>query len=154
PDGMRRRMVDVGGLHVHVAEWGPSDAPPVLMLHGNPSWGFLWRKVVAHVREQGGAPVRMVVPDLVGLGCSDKPRDPAIHTLAQHGRWIGALIDRLRLEELVFVGQDWGGPIGLAALDGRIGRVRGMVLLNTVVGPPKPGFRATAVHRFSRAPIL
>jgi haloalkane dehalogenase len=143
--------VSLGDVHVHVAEWGPASAPPVLLLHGNPSWGFLYREVVRHLLDQ---PLRLVVPDLVGLGCSDKPHDPAVHTLAQHGRWIGALIDRLRLEDLVFVGQDWGGPIGLAALDGRAGRMRGMVLLNTVVGPPRKGFRATAFHRFARMPVV
>jgi pimeloyl-ACP methyl ester carboxylesterase len=154
PAGMRRRMVDVGGVHVHVAEWGPADAHPVVLLHGNPSWGFLYREVVRHALEQPGAKVRFIVPDLVGLGVSDKPHDPSVHTLAQHGRWIGTLFDRLRLDELVLVVQDWGGPIGLAAMAGREARLRGLVLLNTVVGPPRPGFKATAFHRFARMPVL
>ena len=143
PDGMRRRMVDVDGVDVHVAEWGRGQ--PVLLLHGNPSWGFLYRKVVAALRGE----LRLVVPDLVGLGLSDKPRDPSIHTLVNHGRWIGNLIDRLDLDDLIFVGQDWGGPIGLAALEHRAARLRGIVLLNTVVGPPRPGFKPTAFHRFA-----
>jgi cis-3-alkyl-4-acyloxetan-2-one decarboxylase len=151
PAGMRRRMVDVDGARVHVAEWGPVDALPVLMLHGNPSWGLLYRKVVAELLDE---PLRLVVPDLVGLGCSDKPRDPAAHSLVAHGRWIGNLIDRLGLPELVFVGQDWGGPIGLHALAHRLERVRGMVILNTVVGPPRPGFRPTAFHRLARLPVV
>ena len=151
PEGMRRRMVDVDGVRVHVAEWGPPDAQPVLMLHGNPSWGFLYRKVVA---ELIGQPLRLVVPDLVGLGCSDKPHDPSVHTLVHHGRWIGNLIDRLRLEDIVLVGQDWGGPIGLHAFRHRLDRLRALVLLNTVVGPPRPGFRATAFHRFARLPVV
>ena len=154
PGGMRRRMVDVDGEHVHVAEWGPADAPAILMLHGNPSWGFLYRKVVAALLARPTERLRLVVPDLVGLGCSTKPRDPSMHTLVHHGRWIGNLIDRLGLDDLVFVGQDWGGPIGLAALEHRLDRVRGLVILNTVVGPPRPDFRANAFHRFARLPVV
>jgi cis-3-alkyl-4-acyloxetan-2-one decarboxylase len=150
PSGMRRRMVEVGGgLRVHVAEWG--EGRPVLMMHGNPSWGFLYRKIIS---ELAGEPLRIVVPDLIGLGLSDKPRDAAVHTLPNHGRWIGEVIDRLGLDELIFVGQDWGGPIGLAALERRRERLRGMVLLNTVIGPPRPDFRATGFHKFARMPIV
>jgi haloalkane dehalogenase len=151
PAGMRRRMVDADGLRVHVAEWGPPDAQPILMLHGNPSWGFLYRKVVA---ELAGDRLRLVVPDLVGLGCSDKPRDASLHTLDNHGRWIGNLIDRLGLDDIVLVVQDWGGPIGLAAFPHRMDRLRGLVLLNTVVGPPRPGFKPTGFHRFARMPVV
>lgn len=157
PDGMRRTMIDVGdGLRVHVAEWGPASGRPILMLHGNPSWCFLYRKVVADLLAPGGdaaEPLRLVVPDLVGLGCSDKPRDPAAHTLEAHGRWIGAVLDALDLRDLVFVGQDWGGPIGLHALSSRLDRVSGMVILNTVPGPPREGFRPTAFHRFARTAL-
>jgi len=149
PAGVQRRMVDVGGLRMHVAEWGTG--LPVVMLHGNPSWGFLWRKVVG---ELVNARLRLIVPDLVGLGLSDKPRAASAHTLANHGRWFATLLDRLGVDELVFVGQDWGGPVGLWALAERIERLRGLVLLNTVVGPPKPGFRPTAFHRFARLPLV
>ena len=148
----RRSLVDVGdGLRMHVMEQGAGR--PVLMLHGNPTWGYLWRKVAAAL---AGDPVRVVLPDLVGLGLSDKPRDPAQHTLANHGRWLGALVDALALDGLVFVGQDWGGPIGLRALaeHPRAARVAGMVLANTVIGPPRPGFRPTAFHRFARLPLV
>ncbi len=151
PEGMRRSMIDVGAHRLHVMEWGPADARPILMLHGNPSWGFLYRKVVRALLDDGGEPLRLVVPDLVGLGCSDKPHDAAVHTLEAHGAWIGSLIDRLELDGLVFVGQDWGGPIGLHALSSRLDRVAGMVILNTVPGPPREGFRATAFHRFARS---
>ena len=150
PPGARRRMVDVGGPRMHVFEWGAG--LPVLMVHGNPSWSFLWRKVVAAVLSSG-MKLRLIVPDLIGLGLSDKI--PASeHTLANHGRWMGALIDQLAPNELVFVGQDWGGPIGLHAIADRIERLRGLVLLNTVTGPPRPDFKATAFHRFARAPVV
>jgi pimeloyl-ACP methyl ester carboxylesterase len=157
PDGMRRRMIGVGdGLHMHVAEWGSEaeDARPVLMVHGNPSWGFLYRKVVADLLAGSPLPLRIVVPDLIGLGCSDKPRDASLCTLENHGRWLGAVIDALDLHDLVWVGQDWGGPIGLHALSSRLDRVSGMVILNTVPGPPREGFIATHFHRFSRMPVI
>lgn len=146
------------GLHMHVAEWGPPDGVPVLMMHGNPSWGFLYRKVVSDLlRPQPAAPqlaLRLVVPDLIGLGLSDKPHDASLHAIENHSRWLGSLVDRLDLRGLVFVGQDWGGPIGLHALSSRLDRVRGMVILNTVPGPPREDFRPTAFHRFARMPIV
>lgn len=146
----RRSLVDVGaGLRMHVMEQG--EGRPVLMLHGNPSWGFLWRKVA---RALAGEPLRIVMPDLIGLGLSDKPRRAEAHTLANHARWVGALVDALELERLVFVGQDWGGPIGLRALADRPARVAGLVLANTVAGPPRPGFRPTVFHRFARLPVV
>jgi haloalkane dehalogenase len=121
------------------------------MLHGNPTWGFLYRKVAAALAR---APLRLIMPDLIGLGFSEKPRRLEEHQLEHHGAWLGALIDTLDLQGLVFVGQDWGGPIGLHALHQRAHRVAGMVILNTVVGPPKASFKPTAFHRFSQTPVL
>lgn len=144
-----RSLVQVGDQRMHVMEAG--EGRPVLLLHGNPTWGFLWRKVAAALR---GEPLRLVMPDLVGLGLSDKPRDASAHTLAAHARWVGSLVDQLDLRDLVFVGQDWGGPIGLRALAEREDRVAGLVILNTVVGPPRPGFRPTAFHRFAATPLV
>jgi pimeloyl-ACP methyl ester carboxylesterase len=144
-----RYLVKVEDVHLHVMEVG--SGRPVLMLHGNPTWGFLYRRVAAAL---AGEPVRIILPDLMGLGFSDKPRDAAVHTLENHARLIGGLIDKLELDKLTFVGQDWGGPIGLRALADRQDRLAGLVLLNTVVGPPRPGFKATAFHRLARVPIL
>lgn len=148
PPGTRRYRVSVGEHAMHVMEVG--DGRPVLAVHGNPTWGFLYRKVAAAL---SGEPLRVIMPDLIGLGLSDKPRALEDHQLENHGRWLGALIDQLDLRELVFVGQDWGGPVGLRALADRRDRVAGMVILNTVVGPPRPGFRPTAFHRFARLPL-
>ncbi len=111
---------------------------------------YLWRKVLAELR---GAPLRVIAPDLVGLGFSS--RVPAEqHTLENHIRWLGGLMDRLELEDLVVVGQDWGGPIAMGAAAERPERIGGLVVLNTVLGPPRPGFKPTAFHRFSRLPVL
>jgi haloalkane dehalogenase len=154
PDWLERQLpfqryrVSVGEFAMHVMEQG--EGLPVVMLHGNPSWGYLWRKVAAELR---GERLRIILPDLIGLGLSDKP-GAAVHTLENHGRWFGALLDALGLERLIFVGQDWGGPVGLRALADRKERLAGLVVLNTVVGPPRPGFRPTAFHRFARFPLV
>ena len=137
------------GHQLHVMESGRG--LPVLCVHGNPTWGFLYRKVAA---ELVGQPLRVIMPDLVGLGLSDKPRSPRAHTLDNHIRWLGALVDALDLRQVILVVQDWGGPIGLGAFAERSDRLAGIVILNTVVGPPRPGFRPTAFHRFARAPLL
>lgn len=149
PHDVQRYCVDVGSYRMHVMERG--SGRPVLLLHGNPTWGFLYRKVAAALSQE---PLRLIMPDLIGLGFSEKPRRLAEHQLEHHGAWIGALIDTLDLQGLVFVGQDWGGPIGLHTLRERAGRVAGMVILNTVVGPPRDSFRPTTFHRFSQMPVL
>lgn len=150
PDGMERRLVDVGGVRMHVARWrGPG--PTIVLLHGNPTWCFLWRKVVAELRADG---FDVIAPDLVGLGLSDKPHDLAAHQLSAHGTWLGHLLDEVAPGRFYLVGQDWGGPIGLHALSTRLPRLRGLVLANTVIGPPRPGFKSTTFHRLARLPIV
>ncbi len=151
PPGGQRRLVDVGGVRMHVTEWG--QGLPVVMIHGNPSWGFLWRKVVAELLALRTG-LRLIVPDLIGLGLSDKPRDPGVHTLDRHAQWLGALLDQVAPDEMVLAVQDWGGPIGLLAVAERMERLRGLIVLNTVVGPPRPGFKPTAFHRFARLPVV
>ena len=143
-----RYLVDVGEHRIHVMEVG--EGPTVLCVHGNPTWGFLYRKVARAL--DGG--VRVVMPDLVGLGFSDHPRDPSIHTLENHIGWMGSVVDALDLDDVTLVVQDWGGPIGVGAFAGRADRLAGLVVLNTVLSEPKPGFKATAFHRFSRLPVV
>lgn len=150
PPGMTRRMVDVGGVRMHVAIWdGPG--PTVVLMHGNPTWGYLWRHVVARLRGDG---LRLVVPDLIGLGLSDKPRDPAAHQLSAHAAWTGRLLAQVAPGRVILAAQDWGGPIGLGAFLARPDDLCGLVLANTVIGPPRPGFRPTTFHRFARAPVV
>jgi cis-3-alkyl-4-acyloxetan-2-one decarboxylase len=139
---------DAGGQRVHVMHAGAG--LPVVMLHGNPTWGYLWRKVA---RALDGEPLRVVMPDLVGLGLSDKPRDAAWHTVENHAAAINAALDALAVDKCIFVGQDWGGPIGLYAMATRP-RAVGLVLANTVIGPPSAAFRPKAFHRFARVPLV
>lgn len=144
-----RYAVGIENHRLHVMESGVGR--PVLCLHGNPTWGFLYRKVANELR---GDRFRVVMPDLVGLGWSTHPTHVQAHTLENHARWIGKLIDRMELEDWILVVQDWGGPIGLLAAERAEHPPAGIVLLNTVVGPPKPGFKPTAFHSFSQTPIL
>ena len=151
PTGMARRLVDVGGARMCVSELG--EGRPVLLVHGNPTWSFVYRKVASALVD-GGPGLRLVMPDLIGLGLSDKPRDASAHTIEQHARWLGALLDELRLGPVVLVVQDWGGPIAMRAMADRPDQLAGLVVLNTVLSPPPPDFRPTAFHRFARLPVL
>jgi haloalkane dehalogenase len=145
-----RYRVAVGdGLHMHVMETGRGR--PVLMVHGNPSWGFLYRKVAMCLQ---GQRLRLIMPDLIGFGLSDKPRDFSVHTIRNHSKWLGFLIDQLDLYEVILVCQDWGGPIGVHPFTTRQDRLGGLVALNTVLDPPPPGFKPTAFHRFSHVPLI
>jgi pimeloyl-ACP methyl ester carboxylesterase len=141
--------VDAGGRRFHVMERGAG--PAVVLLHGNPTWGFLWRNVVKALAD---APVRCLMPDLVGLGLSEKPRDPKFHTLAEHARLVGALLDVVAPGPVILVLHDWGGPIGLAALADRPGRLAGLVVTNTRVGPPRPGAKGSRFHQFANVPVV
>ena len=120
---------DGGTLRVAYVEAGPADGEVVLLLHGEPSWSFLWRHVVP---ELTGAGLRVVAPDLVGFGRSDKPTDPAAHSYAAHVEWVReALFDRLDLTGVTLVGQDWGGLIGLRLVAEHPDRFARVVVANT-----------------------
>jgi haloalkane dehalogenase len=105
------RYADAGGVRLAWVEAGPPDGEPVLLLHGEPSWSFLYRTVMAVLAEGG---LRAIAVDLAGFGRSDKPADIGDHSYARHVEWIRALaFDRLDLRGVTLVGQDWGGLIGL-----------------------------------------
>ncbi len=145
-----RYRVAVGdGLRMHVMETGRGR--PVLMVHGNPTWGFLYRKVAMCLQGQG---LRLIMPDLIGFGFSDKPRDFSAHSIRNHSKWLGSLIDQLDLREVTLVCQDWGGAIGVHPFTTRQDRLGAMVVLNTVLDAPSPGFKPTAFHRFSHMPLV
>src|SRR5258708_8380876 len=102
---------DGGGLRLAYVEAGPPEGEPVLLLHGEPSWSFLYRKVIPVL---AGAGLRAIAPDLVGFGRSDKPAEIGDHSYARHVEWIRTFaFDRLDLRGATLVGQDWGGLIGL-----------------------------------------
>lgn len=144
-----RYMLEVGdGLRMHVMEKGAGT--PVLLFHGNPTWGYLYRKVAA---ELAGEPFRLIMPDLIGLGFSDRAPRRSQYTLANHVRWMGSLVGSLDLGNAIAVVQDWGGPIGLHAMSQHPGLMSGMVVMNTSISAPKPGFTPTTFHRVFSTPL-
>lgn len=99
-----------GTLRVHYLDEGPADGEVVLLLHGEPSWSYLYRKVIPVLVEAG---LRAVAPDLVGFGRSDKPAARTDYTYQRHVDWARAALDAIGLDRVTLFGQDWGGLIGL-----------------------------------------
>jgi haloalkane dehalogenase len=117
-------------LRVHYLDEGPDDSNEVvLLIHGEPSWSYLYRKMVPLITREG---LRVVVPDLIGFGRSDKPASRSDYTYARHVEWMrAALFDSLALEGLTLVGQDWGGLVGLRLVAEHPERFRRVVAANT-----------------------
>ena len=117
------------GPRMAYVEAGPADGAPVVLLHGEPTWSFLYRHVM---RELAAAGLRAIAVDLVGFGRSDKPAEIGDHSFAGHVEWIRALaFDRLDLHGLTLVGQDWGGLIGLRLVAEHPDRFARVVAANT-----------------------
>jgi haloalkane dehalogenase len=120
---------DVDGLRMHYVDEGPREADPVVLLHGEPSWSYLYRTMIPILAEAGH---RVVAPDLVGFGKSDKPADRASHTYQRHVDWMRRLlIDELDLSDVTLFVQDWGGLIGLRVLAAHPDRFARVVASNT-----------------------
>ena len=138
---------DAGKL-LHFIDQGPERARPVLLLHGNPTWSFLWRKIITRLPE-----LRCVAPDLLGFGLSDRLARIEDHSVERHAAAIAELVTALDLRGLVLVAQDWGGPIGARVGSLLPDRIAGIVLGNTaVLVPARP--RGTWFHRFARTPVV
>lgn len=118
----------VNGRRMAYVDEGPNDGPPVLLLSGNPTWGFLYRDFIGPLTAAG---YRAIVADWVGAGYSDHPGDDRALTFAHHVADLVELIDRLDLRRFTIVGQDWGGPQGVAAGLTRIERLAALFLMNT-----------------------
>lgn len=99
-----------GSLRMHYVDEGPSDAVPVLMLHGEPSWSYLYRRMIPGIVSAG---YRAVAPDLIGFGRSDKPSEQSDYTFQRHVDWVTSLVESLELRSITLFGQDWGSLIGL-----------------------------------------
>ncbi len=124
------KWFDGAGPRVHCVDEG--EGPPVVMFHGNPTWSFLYRKVIAQLKGQ----FRCIAMDYPGFGLSERPTGYG-YTAAEHAEIVGRLVDHLGLDGFVVVGQDWGGPIGMTVALERADRVAGMVFANTWYWPAR-----------------
>ncbi len=102
--------VEVDGLRMAYVDVGPSAGPVILLLHGEPTWGYLYRRMIPPLVVAG---FRCVAPDLIGFGRSDKPVDRSVYTYARHVAWMKAFLDAIELPAATLFAQDWGGLIGL-----------------------------------------
>jgi pimeloyl-ACP methyl ester carboxylesterase len=123
-----QHQIAVNGRRMAYLDEGDRAARPVLLLSGNPTWGFLYRDFIQPLTAAG---YRAIAPDWIGAGYSDHPRVDSALTLAHHVADLVSLIDQLDLNNFVIVGQDWGGPQGVGAALQRIERLSGLVLMST-----------------------
>jgi cis-3-alkyl-4-acyloxetan-2-one decarboxylase len=127
------KYFDLDGVNMHFLDEGAGD--PIIMLHGNPTWSFFYRKLIADLRND----FRVIAPDHIGCGLSDKPQDYP-YTLATHIRNVERLIEHLQLDKLTLVVHDWGGAIGCGWAVRHVDQVRRLIVLNTAafLGGPTP----------------
>ena len=135
-------LPSLAGLRMHYLDEGPQQAPRTwLCLHGNPSWSYLYRHMLPVFLAAGD---RVVAPDLIGFGKSDKPKKDGFHQFAWHRQVLLELVDRLDLRNTVLVVQDWGGILGLTLPMDMPGRFAGLLVMNTMLAtgdaPLPPGF--------------
>lgn len=104
------RFLTAGSVRIHYVEEGPRSGAPVLLLHGEPPWSYLYRKMIPLFADAG---LRAIAPDLVGFGRSDKPVKREDYTYQRHVKWITAVVEKLDRRAMTLVCQDWGGLIGL-----------------------------------------
>ncbi len=136
--------LEQNGLRMHYVDEG--SGAPVLLLHGEPTWSFLYRKLIPALSRMG----RCVAPDYFGFGRSDKPIDRSWYSYDAHYGAIERLVDELDLRELTVVVQDWGGPIGFRLCVNRPGRVARLVVLNTGIGARAPNAEWLRFQAFMR----
>jgi haloalkane dehalogenase len=127
-----------GQLRLHYVDEGPRDAPVVLMLHGEPSWSYLYRRVIDRVAAAGW---RVVAPDLIGFGRSDKPTRRSDYSYQRHIDWLRSALDQLALRDITLLCQDWGGLLGLRLVGEQPERFARVVAANTMLptGDHHPG---------------
>jgi len=135
-----------GGSRVHYLDEG--SGPPILMCHGQPTWSFVYRKVIVRLRER----FRCIAMDLPGFGLSDRP-DGYGYTPAELAATLARLVEHLDLQHMVVMAQDWGGPIGMSVASGAPERVRGLVFMNTWYWPLE-GFGEKLLAHVGASPLV
>jgi len=127
---------DTEPLRMHFLDEGPVDGPPIVLLHGEPTWSYLYRTMIPALADSGN---RVLAPDLIGFGRSDKPSRIEDYTYLRHVEWVTSWFERLRLKDVTLFVQDWGSLIGLRIAAEQDGRVARLVVAN--------GFFPTARRR-------
>ncbi|MDT5400814.1 MAG: haloalkane dehalogenase [Mycobacterium sp.] len=120
----------IAPLRMHYVDAGPADGPVVLLTHGQPTWSYLYRKVIGLLAEAG---LRVIAPDNIGYGRSDKLTEATDYTFARHVDWLHGLVTALDLHDVTLVAQDWGGPLGLSVLAREPDRFARVVATNTIL---------------------
>jgi pimeloyl-ACP methyl ester carboxylesterase len=145
------RFAQVNGWRMHYIDEGQGD--PVVLLHGNPTWGFLYRDVIGPIVASGR---RVIVPDMIGFGLSEKPAREYAHTLDGHSADLVALIRQLDLRRVTMVCHDWGGPTGLSCALSNADRMRALVVMSTWAWPTPPADFHTRIFpwRMMHAPLV
>jgi haloalkane dehalogenase len=147
----RPRFARVNGWRMHYVDEGTGD--PVVLLHGNPTWGFLYRGFIGPLTQAGH---RVIIPDMIGFGLSEKPTREDAHSLDGHIANLVALLRSLELERITLVCHDWGGPTGLGFALSNPARVRALVLMSTWAWPLPPAEFHTRLFpwRTMHAPLV
>jgi len=137
------RYLELGGLRMHYVDEGPRGGAPLLLLHGEPSWSYLYRKMIPVFTDAG---LRAIAPDLIGFGRSDKPARREEYSYQRHVDWVRDFLFALDLREITLVCQDWGGLIGLRLVAEEGDRFARVVAANTFLPtgdvPAGPAFLA------------
>ena len=118
--------------NMHYMEGGNPDADPILFLHGNPTWSYLWRNIMPHLEDQG----RVIAPDLMGMGMSDKPEIG--YFFREHADYLDAFINALELDNITLVIQDWGSGLGLDYANRNPDRIKAIALFEAILPPVHP----------------
>lgn len=141
--------IEVGGVRIHYIDQGANDAETVLMMHGEPTWSYLYRKMIPPVAAAG---YRVIAPDLVGFGKSDKPSEQGDYSYQNHVDWMAGLITGLDLKNITLVCQDWGGLIGLRLAAEHRERFKRITASNTFLptGQGKPADAFLAWREYSQ----
>ena len=154
PEWILRRLpynhysINVNGKNMHVMEKGKGK--PIVLVHGNPMWGYLYKKVLDQINS---SEVRLIVPDLIGFGFSDKIGINE-HSLEAHTEWMASFFKTIKEESIGLVIHDWGGMIGVAGAMRAGKKIDGLVIMNTSVTAPKDGFTPTWFHSLSQLPVI
>jgi len=145
------RFARVNGWRMHYVDEGKGD--PVVLLHGNPTWGFLYRDVIGPIVQSGR---RVIVPDMIGFGLSEKPGREYAHTLDGHSADLVALLGQLDLSRITLVCHDWGGPTGVSFAMSNPERMRALVVMSTWAWPTPPAEFHTRIFpwRMMHAPLV